>query len=374
MSTLKVEVVKILKIEDHPNADRLDIATIKGWQCIVRKGDYKEGDKVVYFPIDSILPPRLEERLFPPESKIKLHKSRVRTIKIRGSISQGLIVRMEEINADTGKFGGVGHDVTKWLGVTKYEPPVKAQRGLGGRMRSKKQTNLHFHKYTDIENFKNYPDVFKEGELVSVTEKIHGTNGRAGWVKYDCNTWWKRVKRFFGIIPEYEFVFGSHNVQLQDKPKIPNYYKKEISVNVYAEAVKKYRLKEIIPNGVVIYFEIYGSGIQKGYTYGCKDGERKLVVFDIKDERKNAYEDPYKMVAVCDYLNLPTVRELYRGPFDLEKIKKLATGDSVFEPSQKVIEGVVIKPVKERTSYMGRTILKLLNDEYLLKKGNTELH
>ena len=68
MSTLKVEVTKIDAIERHPNADRLDLAVVKGWNCVVGRGSYRSGDLCVYIPIDSVLSEDLEKRLFPEDS------------------------------------------------------------------------------------------------------------------------------------------------------------------------------------------------------------------------------------------------------------------------------------------------------------------
>ena len=93
MSTLKVEIVKIDKVEHHPNADRLDLLTIKGWQVVAGRDNYEEGDLAIYFPIDSVLPPIVKSRLFPPDSKITLTNNRIRTIKIRGAISQGMLAK-----------------------------------------------------------------------------------------------------------------------------------------------------------------------------------------------------------------------------------------------------------------------------------------
>ena len=66
MSDFKVEVVRIKEILEHPNADKLELATIKGWQCVIPKGIYKAGYVVIYIPIDSILPQEIEEKIFPP--------------------------------------------------------------------------------------------------------------------------------------------------------------------------------------------------------------------------------------------------------------------------------------------------------------------
>jgi RNA ligase (TIGR02306 family) len=363
MSECKSEIVLIDKIDAHPNADRLELATVKGWQCVVQKGAFKAGDKCLYIPIDSILPHSVDEKVFGPDSKVKLSNSRVRTIKLRGAISQGLVVDPRTLGVVNRK---VGTDVTAELGITKYEPPVPGQPNKE-RAVSRKQVNPHFHKYTSIENFKNYPHVFDEEEIVVVTEKIHGTNFRCGWVPTVANTFWKKIKKFFGMLDPWEFVYGSHNVQLQDRMLAKTYY----GENVYAKCVKQYDLKRKIQKGEVIYGEIYGSGIQKGYDYGCKEGERKLVIFDIKIGEN--FVSHHMLQWHANAYDLDTAPLLYIGNFNLELIKNLAKGDSFLCPAQKVREGVVIKPLVEQMSYMGRKVLKLINDEYLLKE-QTDFH
>lgn len=366
MSELKVGVVKILSVDEHPNADRLELITIKGWQCVGQKGVYKVDDLVVYFPIDSILPEELENIIFGEDSKIKLENHRIRTIKLRGAISQGMVCPLKLFGLEGSKEG---LDLTAKLGVTKYEPPVKGSpQSTNIGKATKKQTNPNFRKYTDIENFKNYPDIFTSEDIVYVTEKVHGSNTRAGWVERGNLKWYHKILYKLGIIDKWQFVYGSHNVQLQDKLLGKTYYE----TNIYAEMVKKYNLKELLPKGYVVYGEICGDGIQKGYTYGCKKGERKLAIFDVmKDGR---YLDFLEARTWVEDKGLPTVPLLYRGKFDLEKLKALTVGNSVLEPTQKVIEGVVIKPEVEQATHMGRKVLKLISDEYLLNKNNTEFH
>lgn len=363
-----VEIVEIADVLEHPNADRLEIAVIKGWQCVIAKSSFKKGDKAVYFPIDSVLPPDVEVKLFPPESKVKLSNSRIRTIKLRGAISQGLLARPELFDLHT---QDVGTNVAVYLNIQKYEPSIKAQSSLMGGSKgvAKKAENPYFQKYTKIQNFKNYNSVFTERDLVIVTEKIHGTNFRAGWVPK--TTLLAKIRKFLRLGTSYEFVFGSHNIQLQQKA---SGFKTFYDANVYAEAVKKYDLKNRIPKSMVIYGEIYGSGIQKNYTYECKQDERKLVIFDIQTFGK------YTNSSVCKWycknvLDLTHVPILYQGAFDLEKIKKLTKGNSVLAPTQKIREGVVIKAVNESNDVLiGRKVLKLVSDEYLLKKNNSDLH
>jgi RNA ligase (TIGR02306 family) len=263
-----------------------------------------------------------------------------------------------------------GYDCTKQLGITKFEPPVELSPRSGNPV-SKKKKNPHFKEYGGLDNFKWYPDLFAEGEEVVITEKVHGTNFRAGYVPMHVDTLWKRIKKFFRVLPEFEFVFGSNKVQLQDR-KYKGYYEKEGAGNVYEEAVENYGLRNKLDNGEVVYGEVYGSSVQKNYMYGCKEGERRFIVFDLMVNGE--YVDTDTLIAWCEARKLPVVPLLYRGPFNAAKAKELTLGDSVLEPTQKVREGVVIKPTTETKCHMGRKVLKLISDEYLLKDDNTDFH
>jgi RNA ligase (TIGR02306 family) len=161
VSSLIVEVCKVDKIVRHGNADNLEIAVIKGWECIVKKGQYKKGDTVVYIPPDSLLPEDLADRLGVRNYLVGKKKNRVKCAKLRGIISSGLIINNEE-------NWTVGTDVASHYGILKYEPPVRTTVG------DTAPEDPHFHKFTEIENIKNYPDIFKEGEMVYVTEKVDG--------------------------------------------------------------------------------------------------------------------------------------------------------------------------------------------------------
>lgn len=364
MSSLKVEIVKIDKVEKHSNADKLDIAFIGGWPCIVSKNSFKEGDLGLYFPVDSILPNEIEARIFGPDSKIKLHHCRVKTIKIRGQISQGLLVHPDLFNLQDLPLGS---DVATQLGVTKYEPPV---RGSGTNIQTGKKarkTNSNFHKYTKIENWKWYTRVFQDGEPVVAHEKIHGSNWRAGYVPVIIDTFWKRILNFFNLLPKYEFVYGSHNVQLQNKIFWTGYY----DSNVYLKIVNQYKIREVLKPGEVIYGEVYGDGIQKSYTYGCKQGEHKLAVFDVQIDGN--YLDYADLNSFLTSTKLPGVPVLYEGPYKEEVVKSFVDGDSVLSPTQKIREGLVLRPVREQTCIAGRKILKLISDSYLLEDP-TDFH
>lgn len=366
MSTLKVEVKTIDEILPHPNADKLELARFSGWTCVVGKGIYKAGDKVVYFPIDSVLPNDVESKIFPPGSKVKLNNSRVRTIKLRGAISQGLA-------ANPALFGlentPVGTDVTALLKVTKFEPDIRPGYGNLYVASSRKNANSNFKKYTDLENVKNYTEVFTSSDIVVATEKIHGTNFRCGYVRRETTNPFLRFLELIAVRPKYEFVYGSRNVQLNVKAlsEAPE------TQNVYARIVNQYELQEILQYGEVIYGEIYGDKIQKNYNYGCGPGKQKLAVFDLQVEGK--YQPVDVLTTFLIETRLPGVPEIYRGFYDYEKLKALTLGNSVLAPEQKVREGLVVRPAaNEQDAFMGRKILKFISDEYLLDEDNTDFH
>jgi len=260
-----------------------------------------------------------------------------------------------------GKFK-VGQDVASVLGITKYEAPKASyQQGLGGKKRTKKKCNPYFDKYTDIDNIKNYPKVFEEGDEVIITEKTHGTNFRAGYLpRYKRNLFGKLLSLIFG---GYEFVYGSHNVQLQNKLKKKIFYDK----NVYAKIAKKYKLDEIIPKNYIIYGEIYGQGIQD-LEYGKQDID--VVFFDLKYQGK--YISWKNFQEFCMERCLPTVPILYEGEYNQEILNTCTGGSSFLYPFD-IREGCVVKSLIESNHpRLGRKILKSINEEYLLRKGRTE--
>lgn len=369
VSDFKVEVVTIDDIIPHPNADRLLIAKVKGWQSIIPKDKFKVGDVAVYIPVDSLLPPLLEAKLFGVDAKIKLTGGRVKAIKIRQFISQGMIETLDNVGF-TGpwpKSELVGQDLAKELGITKYEPPAPAfQSGMGqSSPASRKKQNPHFKIYTKFPRIQNYPNVFAQDEEVAVTEKIHGTNFRAGWLPFVATNWRQRLLKFLRLAPKWQFVYGSHYTQLSDKLLYKGFYEK----NVYAEIVKKYSLEFVLDKGDVIYGEIYGAGIQKNYNYGLKD-TRALVVFDI--QRDGKYLDFEDYADACVGYELPRPTVIYKGPFSGVNLETIVKGSSFITPEQKVMEGVMIKPLIEG-DLLPRKGAKVVSPEFLIG-DNTDFH
>jgi RNA ligase (TIGR02306 family) len=363
MSSLIVEVCKVDNIIKHPNADRLSIATVKGWNCIVGLDQYKVGDLVIFVPPDCIIPTNLIEK---HNLEYLKNNGKTSSVKLRGYLSQGLILDLTDLPKGNYK---AGNDVASALGITKWEPPQPKYSVRGAKQTSKKKINPNFDKYTDIENIRNYNDVFKAGDIVVITEKIHGANSRFGNLKIDINKnlpFFELVSNLFQkyiLGHKYQFVYGSHNVQITNHSNRNSYYGED----VWGSIAQRYNLAKIIPQDYIVYAEIYGEGIQD-LTYGLKGVD--LVVFDIK--YKGQYLNWHEVRNLCYVLNLPVVPELYSGIFSEGLLNEYTNGKSLLFPSQ-IREGCVIKMFDESNDpRIGRKILKSVSTEYLTRKNGTE--
>lgn len=373
--TYKVPLTEILQVNDHPSADRLDVCTVYGFQVIAKKGQYRPGDKILYVPVDSIIQPELEYELFPPDSKIRLTKGRIKQIRIRQLASQGMLIDPEVIKKvynftpDT-----LEEDYSEKVKIVKYEPPApKFQQQGPSKQRNKPKENANFQKYNGLTNIKWCPFMFQENELVTYQEKIHGTNARAGIVPAQANTFWKKVKKFFGLLPKYEFVYGSNNVQLQERDDYTGFY----GTDVYGTVFKELNVQKKLKPNEVIYGEIYGEGLQKNYHYGVR-GKHKFVLFDVKivhEDGGQEWLDPDKVAEFARERGFDMVPELYRGPFSgLDHVKSFTLGDSVLAPTQKVREGLVVKAVKGYCDERGnKRALKAISEKYL-DKDQSDFH
>ena len=186
MSAFQTPLVSISDIEPHPNADRLELAQVLGYTCVVRKGQFEPGQQVVYLPEASVLPEWLcralnlwsdedgKGRLAGPEGL------RIKAIRLRGTVSQGLLYPVTEgrsgscLALEGGALrpleeGAAGAEIAAALGVVKYEPPIPV--AFEGEV-----VSAHGHTVRiDIENLQAYPHAIQPGEQVVMTEKLHGT-------------------------------------------------------------------------------------------------------------------------------------------------------------------------------------------------------
>lgn len=371
-TSFRVPVTKIKEVMKHPNADRLSIYKVFDFNVVGGLDQYAVGQTCVYVPIDAILSQWLEEKLFRPDSKIKLTKSRIKQIRIRGAVSQGMLITMDDVKEKLKKIPDEADDISELLGITKYEPPTPSfqQNDKGPKSRNKPKENPYFHKYDGLQNYKYYNELFVEGQPVVYEEKIHGTHLRAGKLPFVAKTWWEKVKGYFGFNPEFEFCWGSNNVQLQQRKKYKGYYEDDI----YTKAVKKYGLELALNKNEVVYCELFGPGIQKDYDYGLT--EHQIVVFDIKvlaDDRKSwRWLTVDEKSAWCQETGLPQTPILYRGPHFKDLAYTYTKGSSTIG-TQKIREGIVIRDPAETTSYMGKKFVKYISEDYL-DLDNTDFH
>ena len=366
----KVPLTTILEINPHNNAERLEVATVYGFQVIVKKDTYKVGDRVIYVPIDSLLPQWLEDRLFPADAKIKLHSHRVRQIRIRGLASQGMLIDLADCRI---RDIALEADVSKLLGITKYEPPVHGPshtQGLG-RNRNKKHEHPLFHKYNGLDNIKWFPTLFKEGELVVVQEKMHGTNARASVLPFIANTWRKKLRKFFGLAPKVEKCYGSNNVDISAATEYKGFYGEDI----YGKCFHAMDVFSKLKSGEIVYGEIIGPGIQKNYTYDLESHE--FLVFDVKvlqPDGKFKWLTPDEVVEFIKDRGFNTVPTLYKGPYDKEFIYNLTKGPSRYDPKTKVREGAVVKAANDYDVAGNKKALKWVSEDYLSDASNTDFH
>ena len=367
MSTLIIKVEPIKSIVKHENSDNLSIAKIFDWEVVIRSGSYEVGQSVIYLPPDTVVSEDFEAKLFPEGSKVKLHKRRIRATKIRGFVSAGMIVSNKEFSLNY-----------VLENVSKYEPQASemSKNMQVGQTKKVKPDIKAFVKYTDIENGKFYDRTLQDGEEVYISCKLHGTSSRFGWFKTEHNTWYQKLLKFLRLSPEWTFAWGTRNVQIQSKllKRHVGYKNESQGVDfgdVYTKMVYQYDLKETIPKGYAIYGEIVGSGVQKGYNYGCGKDEHKFFCYDVYNVEEKRWLNYDEFEAFTIRYDIPVVPEMYVGPYSRDKIDEYLTVNPL---SNEVNEGIVVRTTVERSTHsLGRTILKFINPEYYLQK-TTEFH
>lgn len=350
MSDLICRVGKITEIKKHPNADSLELAIFGGWQVVVKKEQFNQGDIAIHIPPDSMVPKEVAEK-WGVDSYLSFRKDfpshgRVRSIRLREEVSHGFLVHNNDNLA-------LDDNARDFYDIQKYEPPMPAQ--LKGEV--EKHHSL-FDKYTDIQNERNFPNVFIHGEDVVALEKIHGSNNRIGFVKEEG---------IDGVV--YKLMVGSNN--LPRKIGAGTLYEKPLEIYPQLEdMLKEIWNKTENPNKVIVFGEIYGW--VQDLRYGALPNQYMFRVFDIKvNDQYMGWDD---VVSCCKKYDIPIVPVIYRGPFDRNTIWEMASGKTL-AGGNNIREGLVVKTVPERQDEkLGRVILKFVSDDYLQRKDGTEYH
>ena len=354
-------VGRIGEIRPIEGADNIELAMVGGWHAITKKGQYKVEDQVIIATTDAVIPLSISDEMGVTGYLRK--GQRVRTVKLRGVYSECLILPMDLL-VFSDKISD-GEDMMEMLGIFKYEPPVKmVEMSVGGR-KFKYHQNPNFHVYYKFPNLKNAPEMFNEEDLVTITRKLHGTNARYGIVRKKNLSLWDRVRKFFGNKwVEFEYVYGSHNVEKGSDSQ--GFYSTDVWRTVAEEYnikeklweyVKEYYDPQHLGSGIVIYGEIYGHGIQKNYEYGLQD--IKFAGFDV--EVDGTYQSYFNERTIFIILDLPTVELLYHGNWSKEEQDKHVFGNFI-EGTKVPHEGVVVKSVTGERQKVG----KVVNPDYLI--------
>lgn len=359
----------ITDIQPIPEADAIEVATVDGWNVVVKKGEFQVGDLAVYCEIDSVLPERPE---FDFLAKVKY---RIKTIKLRGQISQGIlfplsILQVRGYELDRQPLAqqyylvhpvlqnisiNEGLDVTELLDITKYDPPLSPQ--LAGTAKGRFPSFLI---KTDEERVQNLQHKILDkyaGTMVYVTEKLDGSSFTA-YLRHVSPGVSEALNVEEGNL--YEFGVCSRNLDLQ-----------ETEGNYFWEAARKYNLEEILATtgeDLAIQGEIVGPGIQ-GNKYGLE--ERQLFVFNVFDIKKREYYNFPELQAFLEKNNLQgvpllTIRHMMGS---VEQWVDFADGWSYL--NDKVLrEGVVVRPLAETYDpRFGRVSFKAISNTFLLKNN-----
>lgn len=374
MSDWQPQVVRIEKVEKHPYADALDIATVLGdYPVIIKRDEYKEGDLAGYIPIDTIVPdtshfhflcPKITEKYEEIEGDTIVTKTRalgpkfpvgsvpeknriIKAKKIRGIYSQGMLIALDTIPAYHPVFlWKAGDPIVSPLELKKWEeeeeenlPGIKKRHAN----QEKAPQGWHIPKY-DIDSVRKVVGYLQDGEEIVLTEKIHGSN--AGFSHDGARLW----------------------------VKSRNLYLKKDEEDMWWDIAIRYGLEEKLAKhpGLVFFGEVYGQ--VKKFRYDTVIEDKRLMTkirfFDVLDTKTMRYLDYDDRVKIITDLGLETVPELYRGPWlGKEQMYPFAEGLTTLG-GKHIREGWVLNTLKERYEPRldSRMQVKLVGEGYNLQK------
>jgi len=416
MSNFIVPVVLIDAIEPIDGADFIELVKIGEYRSVVRKGLFKENDKVVYIPEASIVPDNIIESLGLTGKLSGSAKNRVKAIKLKSTLSQGLIMSAKE-------EWNVGDNMQEELGISKWEPPIP--ESLNGKVCS---ANQEYTMVYDIENFKYFPDLIEQDEPVVISEKLHGVccfmtllSENILFEKeifdtividpggYDETTGVKIYPITEKLIKGVEKIdYFAASKGLSKLGLVFDVYSNKD--NAYIKAATKYNVFEKMKNSILIKKHMNSYKETKGkdcvfhllgevlcsiqdLVYSNVTGDLQFRVFDafvgLRSGGRFLNDDELEELLL--ELDLPRVPVLYKGPFSKEKLYELTEGkEMVSGKNLHIREGVVVRPLVERTSkgsisysekfdrglkfdgIFDRVQLKNVSASYLTRKNATE--
>jgi len=337
-------IQRILNISPIPDAEAIEVAQVLGWKVVVKKGQFRVNDLVVYCEIDSLLQKDKPEFEF-----LKSSNYRIRTVKLRGQISQGIAFPLEILNANTqwhineleksriilhNADSPVGMDVSEELGVEKYEAPIPAE--LAGNAKGGFPGFMMITDEDRIQILPHIPDMYA-GQPFVATEKLDGSSG---------SFYWKNG----------EFGVCGRNYEYYESPT--NSFWKFARQNFLEEKLG------VIGRNLGLQGEIIGEGIQKN-KYKLKGQTiRFFRMFDIDKYEFLSYDEMIKIISELKLETVPILDWNYILPNNVDEILAYAQGKSVLNP-QAEREGVVF--VRHELKNQGRLSFKAISNKYLMK-------
>ena len=328
-----VTIQRVKMISPIPESDFLELVHVMGWQCVAKKGEFREGDSGVYFEVDSFLPvePRYE---FLRGSSYRDNEDngqgfRIRTVRLRGQLSQGLMLPISLFPELDGYREG--DDVTELLQVKKWYIPETA--ASGGTIIGERPSGIPASDEIRIQSALELLEQLQDKPYY-ITTKMDGTSGIVYYIdgKIGC---------------------CSRNKEIKDEEGA-----------LYWMPVYKYGLKEklaALGKNIILTGEICGPGIQKNKL---RLPETQWYVFDVKDWNSGRYVSFDEACEICAKLGLSFVPLEERGEcfsYSLETLLEKAKGKY---PSGLDKEGIVVR----NTSSPKSVSFKVLNNDALLKE------
>lgn len=320
-------------------ADAIEAAVVGGWTCVVKKGEYRVGDRAVYCEIDSWIPTELAPFLSKgkePREFEGIKGERLRTIKLRGQLSQGLLLNLDQAIPQTNSFIE-GDDVSELLGIIKWEKPMNAQ--LAGMARGNFPSLIPKTDQERAQNLKKeIGSTAAAGLHFEITEKLEGSSMTV-----------YQIKGEFGVC--------SRNLDL-----------KETEGNAFWAAARRddieAKMKAVDEHwDFAIQGELIGPGIQ-GNIY--KLTETMFCVFDVYNVQEGGYLDPDARRALIARMGLTHVPVLLidkdLGVGSVDEILQWAEGPSKLNDKQER-EGIVFKEANGGMSFKAISNSYLINQE-----------
>jgi len=322
-------------------AEKIECVHVLGWQCVANKGQFSIGDKCIYMEVDSFLPV-CERFEFLRASSFKENEImgagfRLKTMKFRGQISQGLVQPLEIL--PEGEYE-IGDDVTELLGIRKWE--IEERVSNDGTVIAEFPSEIS---KTDELRVQSYPELIEEFKSVKgyyISTKMDG-----------CSVTMYKSGDHFGVC--------GRNYEYADDDKC------DMWKYAHEHRIEE-RLKENNLDDIAIQGEFCGPGIQKN-RLNLKTPE--WYVFTVTDMKTNTRLSMYKTEEICKLLDLNMVPiEEVEEEFKYKNVDELLERAKGKYASGRNKEGIVIRPVETvySNTIAGPLSMKVINNDYLLKE------